>query len=136
MGKTILEVFPTLEPEWIETFGRVALTGKPEHFEGYAAELGIAFDVSAFCPAPNQYACTFTDITESKRAKEKVTKQLEELLRWQDAMLDREDRVIELKKEVNEQLARAKQPPRYPSAITDNPKGMPDGSPPLKEAEE
>ena len=70
MGKTILEVFPTLEPYWIETFGRVALTGRPEHFEAFAAAVGVWFEVSAFRPAPNQYACTFSDITERKRAEE------------------------------------------------------------------
>jgi PAS domain S-box-containing protein len=67
VGKTILEVFPALEPSWIETFGRVALTGESAHFEQQASELGITFDVSAFCPAPNQYACTFTDITARKQ---------------------------------------------------------------------
>jgi PAS domain S-box-containing protein len=70
VGKTILEVFPSLEPYWMETFGRVALTGEPEHFEDIAAETGIWFEVMAFRPAPNQYACTFTDITERKRAEE------------------------------------------------------------------
>ena len=70
VGKAILEVFPSLEPYWIETFGRVALTGEPEHFEATAAETGIWFEVMAFRPAPNQYACTFTDITERKRAEE------------------------------------------------------------------
>jgi PAS domain S-box-containing protein len=72
VGKTILEVFPTLEPNWIETFGRVALTGEPAHFEMSADELGIWFEVSAFRPAPNQYACTFSDITERKRAEEEL----------------------------------------------------------------
>ncbi|MCJ7588648.1 MAG: PAS domain S-box protein [Candidatus Aminicenantes bacterium] len=75
VGKTILEVFPALEPRWIETFGRVALTGEPAHFENHAAELGITFDMSAFRPAPNQYACTFTDITERKRAEEAMRQQ-------------------------------------------------------------
>jgi PAS domain S-box-containing protein len=72
VGKTILEVFPTLEPNWIETFGRVALTGEPAHFESSAAELGVCFEVSAFRPALNQYACTFSDITARKQALESL----------------------------------------------------------------
>ena len=69
VGKTLLEVFPALEPGWIEAFGRVALTGEPANFEMNAAELGISFAVSAFRPAPNQYACTFSDITKRKQAE-------------------------------------------------------------------
>ncbi|GEM_PF-958392 len=79
VGKTILEVFPTLEPNWIETFGRVALTGEPAHFESSAAELGVCFEVSAFRPAPNQYACTFSDVTARKQAEEDIREVNEEL---------------------------------------------------------
>ena len=39
--------------------------------------------------------------------------QLRELLRWQEALLGREERIYELKHEVNELLARANLPPRY-----------------------
>ena len=35
IGKTALEVLPDLELYWIETFGKVAMTGKPLHFEHY-----------------------------------------------------------------------------------------------------
>jgi len=64
------------------------------------------------------------DITECKRAEEKIKSQLEELQRWHDVMLDREDRVQEIKREVNELLAKAGQPPRYPSVLErDEPAG-------------
>jgi PAS domain S-box-containing protein len=79
VGRTLLEVFPSLEPSWIETFGRVALTGESIHFEKIASALGIWFDVMAFCPAPNQYACTFTDITERKLAEDELRKHREHL---------------------------------------------------------
>jgi hypothetical protein len=39
--------------------------------------------------------------------------QLKELQRWQEAMLGREGRILELKHEVNELLAQLKQPARY-----------------------
>ena len=70
LGKRLFEVFPDLEHDWIEILGRVALTGNPEHVEKAVAPLGIWLELMAFCPAPNQYACTFTDITERKRAEE------------------------------------------------------------------
>ncbi len=55
------------------------------------------------------------DITERKRTEEKVRSQLDELQRWQDVMLGREDRVQELKREVNELCRRTGETARYPS---------------------
>jgi PAS domain S-box-containing protein len=58
---------------------------------------------------------SISDITDRKRAEEQVKSQLEDLRRWQAVMLDREDRVQELKCEVNELCRRAGQVARYPS---------------------
>lgn len=55
------------------------------------------------------------DITPRKQAEEKIREQLDELLRWQTMMLNREDRVQELKAEVNELLGQQGQPARYSS---------------------
>ena len=56
------------------------------------------------------------DITERKQAEDQIKEQLEELLRWQNAVLGREDRVLDLKREVNDLLKKAGLPPRYESA--------------------
>ena len=69
VGRTVLEVLPGTERHWIETYGKVALTGEPVFFENYSAELKKHFEVTAFRPAPNQFACMFADITESEREK-------------------------------------------------------------------
>lgn len=58
---------------------------------------------------------SIVDITEQKQAEEKIKSQLAELRAWQNMILDREDRVQELKREVNEQLERLGEPIRYPS---------------------
>ena len=58
------------------------------------------------------------DITERKRAEEEIKKQLDELQRWHNATLGRETRILDLKREVNELLGKAGQPPRYPSVET------------------
>lgn len=59
-----------------------------------------------------------TDMTERKMVEEKMREQLRELQRWYDVTLGREERVLELKKEVNELLARLGEPLRYLS-VTD-----------------
>ena len=56
---------------------------------------------------------TLYDITERKQTESLLQEQLDELHRWQKAMLGRESRVISIKQEVNELLARSGQPPRY-----------------------
>jgi transcriptional regulator with PAS, ATPase and Fis domain len=60
---------------------------------------------------------TFADITEHKQAEIQIHEQLEELRRWQAATLGRENRVLELKSEVNKLLAETGKPPRYASAL-------------------
>ncbi|GAB6060792.1 chemotaxis protein CheB [Desulfonatronum parangueonense] len=70
VGKTVREVFPATEDHWIKTFGSVALTGEPITFENYFEVLGKHFQVAAFRPAKNQFACIFADITDRKRIEE------------------------------------------------------------------
>ncbi len=66
IGKSALQVLPGLEPSWIERYGDVALTGRPQRFEDYSSELGRYYEVSAFSPAPGQFATLFSDITSRK----------------------------------------------------------------------
>ncbi|MFQ5753550.1 MAG: hypothetical protein ACE5HI_16290 [bacterium] len=54
-------------------------------------------------------------ITERKLAEEKIWQQHDELKRWHGLMLDREDRVQELKREVNDLRRRMGEPIRYPN---------------------
>jgi hypothetical protein len=53
------------------------------------------------------------NITERKLTDLKMSEQLDELRRLHDSILGREIRVIEVKKEVNELLARLGEAPRY-----------------------
>lgn len=61
------------------------------------------------------------DITERKLAEEKIIAHIAELQRWQLLTNGREERVLELKREVNGLLARLGQPPRYASAGPEDP---------------
>lgn len=69
-GKTIRELIPNVDPRWIKTCGRVALTGKPEHFEDESQSLGKWFDVYVFSTGQGKFGHLFIDITDRKRAEE------------------------------------------------------------------
>jgi PAS domain S-box-containing protein len=70
IGRTVREALPQTEPEWIQIYGQVALTGNPVHFERYTAALNRYFEVTAYRPAPGQFATIFMDVTERRKAEE------------------------------------------------------------------
>ena len=63
IGKTVLQVMPETEKYWIDTYGKVALTGESIEFENYSSELNSYFRVSAFSPKSGYFAVLFEDIT-------------------------------------------------------------------------
>lgn len=65
-------------------------------------------------------AGTTRNINARKQAEAKISEQLNELMRWQNATLGREDRILELKREVNKLLAEAGKPPHYTSVSEAN----------------
>ena len=75
VGRTVLEVLPDTERHWIETYGKVALTGEPTCFENVSRTLDKHFEVTAFRPSAGQFACIFSDITERKRAEREILRQ-------------------------------------------------------------
>ncbi len=77
LGKTVRQVLPDVEPHWIETYGRVALTGEPMQIESYSSPLGKWYNAYAYSPAKNRFAVLFMDITERKRAEEALREQEE-----------------------------------------------------------
>lgn len=79
LGKNVLDILPSTESYWIETYGKVALTGKSVSFENYAAATGKYFRVIAYQPAPMQFACTFSDDTTRVRAEKDLNRVLSRL---------------------------------------------------------
>jgi PAS domain S-box-containing protein len=63
--------------------------------------------------------CITRDVTERKRTEAQIRGQLEELQRWREVTLGREDRVLSLKEEVNALLKELGRPPRYSSAASE-----------------
>ncbi|POR40592.1 PAS domain S-box protein [Methylobacterium sp. V23] len=72
VGRWVSEVIPDLEPRWLETYGEVALTGRPARFESVAVALGRWFDVHALRvgePVQHRVAILFNDITDRREAE-------------------------------------------------------------------
>ncbi|MGN6438207.1 MAG: CheR family methyltransferase [Agriterribacter sp.] len=62
----------------------------------------------------NGVVITFVDITARKEAEQQLRNNMNDLTRFNQAMVSRESRMIELKKEVNELALKAGETPRYP----------------------
>lgn len=73
VGKTARNLVPNLEMDWVETYGRVAATGKPMRFQMESQALGRTFDVYASRqggPESHRVSLIFSDITARKFAEE------------------------------------------------------------------
>ncbi len=71
-GKTIREILPGIEEHWIQTFGKVALTGEPVYYMDYAKDLGKYYDTYVFSPEKDKFAVVFNDATERVRAENEL----------------------------------------------------------------
>lgn len=123
VGQPYYEVFPK-NHEPLPSCLRVmenAVAEEEEVLAGDAIYRSRAFSIHDEQGAYLHSVHILEDITKRKRAESKLVEQVEELRRWHDATLGREMRTLELKREVNEMLGQAGQPPRYPSAESDDP---------------
>lgn len=69
LGKTILELIPSIETKWLQIYGGVAITGESIRVEGYVEHMNRWFDVYAFRygnPANRQLGVLFSDSTKRK----------------------------------------------------------------------
>lgn len=74
IGKTVLELMPETEQFWIQTYGEVVLSGKPERFENYSRELDKYFEVLAYPAEGNKFVTIISDITKRKKLDEERQK--------------------------------------------------------------
>ena len=85
VGKKVTEIFAKTQeenPELLDFYGRVALTGKEEKREVYFKALGLWLYLSVYSPQRGYFAVSFEDISErklyeeeQKRAQEKLNEQ-------------------------------------------------------------
>ncbi|WP_296941981.1 PAS domain-containing protein [uncultured Massilia sp.] len=74
-GRTALELVPDLDAFWVDTYGRVALSGEPVRFESGAEAMGRWFDVYATRigdPRRHRVALLFSDISARKHADDRL----------------------------------------------------------------
>jgi PAS domain S-box-containing protein len=69
VGKTRREILPVKDPFWMETYGRVAVTGMPAHFERFSPVMEKWLEVRAFSPRKGQFVQLVSDITERKKGE-------------------------------------------------------------------
>jgi PAS domain S-box-containing protein len=75
LGRPATEVIPGIresDPGLLETYARVALTGRPERFETYVSGLQMWFSISVYSPAREHFVAVFDVITERKRAEDGI----------------------------------------------------------------
>lgn len=72
IGKTCLEVLPQTEYFWIETYGKVVMTGIPITFDNYSTVLNKHYQVTAYTNEQLKFATVFIDITERKKTENKL----------------------------------------------------------------
>lgn len=70
-GKTVHEVWPETEPEWIEKYGRVAVTGKSDQFDLYHDPTKKLYHCKVYRPyeTNKKFCVVFDDITEKNMAE-------------------------------------------------------------------
>lgn len=74
-GKRVSEVIPGIHdsnPELLETYSRVTMTGSSERFESYVSQLDIWFDVAVYRSEVGRFVAVFDNITERKRIQARL----------------------------------------------------------------
>lgn len=75
VGKWVSELIPGIREtnaELLETYRRVATGGDPERLETFVPGLAIWFSVAVYSPKPDHFIAIFDNITERKRAEERL----------------------------------------------------------------
>lgn len=114
-GKTVHEVWPATEPSWIEYYGQVAVTGVSKTFEMYHDPTKKMYHCNVYRPwsSNDRFCVVFEDITERVRVEEERKRTIEDLQAFKKATVNRENQMIELKREINELSKQLGKPAPY-----------------------
>ncbi|MGV8119070.1 MAG: PAS domain-containing protein [Candidatus Xenobiia bacterium LiM19] len=76
-GRTVHEVWPGTEPEWIRRYGEVVVTGVSQTFDMYHDPTGKLYHCNVYRPGDtrDRFCVIFEDITECRRVQEALERQ-------------------------------------------------------------
>ena len=87
IGRRVTEVFPDIEPYWIEKYGEVAAAGKPMHYQNYNKNTRRWYDVFYFPYINGHIGALFRNVTQHRRIDEKLAFQANLLSSVHDAII-------------------------------------------------
>lgn len=87
LGRTIREILPDIEEEWITDFGRAVDTGEPVLFTRQVGMLGRWYDGVVQAAGPDRFTALFQEVTDRVEANARQ----EALLELGDMLRDRSD---------------------------------------------
>lgn len=102
-GKKVSIVLPGIEKDpadWIGMGERAAIKQEEFTVEKYSNNLNKWYKVHYFSPIKGEFATIFSDITNRKKNEEKMKKQIEELTKLNEVMINRELTMVEMKKQI------------------------------------
>ena len=100
VGKRVTDVIPGIKetsPELFEAYGRVASTGRPEHFEFDFKSLDMWLSIFVYGPEKGYFVAVFEDISERKRAEA-------ETLRLLGVVQDEKERLVGLLDSITDEV--------------------------------
>lgn len=115
VGKSLLGLFPGSLSEGIfDRYVRVVESQTPQDFEVFVHHEGVRcwLHISA-APWSNGLVVTFEDISARKRVEQELQATILDIERFNRTMLGREERILEMKSEVNQLRARLGLAPAY-----------------------
>ncbi len=94
LGKTILQVFPTMDKWWVETYAAVVDNQRPAVFEKCFEDTQRWFEINAYPGEKDKFTVLFRDITERKQSEEKIVNS-EKALRASEKALKRSEKQLQ-----------------------------------------
>ena len=120
VGKTLLEIFPATEQEWLETFENVVLTSNPATIESYSKEVDKYFELIVYIPQKGKLALIGSDITNRKRTELELKEKSEEIDAQNEEYLQINEELYQSNEELEYSKVKAEESDRLKTAFLQN----------------